>query len=340
MTELEALAQEEGWTRYRVDQLIDWLYSHGIQSYDEMSNIPKPMRRALKHNYPLNAPRLVDKQNSRDGSRKYLIGFDDDVLVETVGIPSKNSARVSSSRLSVCISSQVGCSIGCLFCATGQQSFARNLAPGEIADQVLVVEHDFGYRVSNIVVMGQGEPFLNYDNTLKGLRILNSPKGLNIGARHITVSTCGIISGIEKFTTEPEQFTLAISLHAAKQSVRDFLMPGLVSQPLNSLKAALKEYQRVTNRRVSLEYVMISDVNDTQDCLRHLKSFCSDLLCHVNLIPLNPFESLPYEASGRKTLEQWKQALTHAHIETTIRESRGSDIAGACGQLHAKKDEH
>lgn len=332
---LHALAQNEGWPRFRADQLFSWLYQQGVTNYDEMTNLPKSLRDDLKHRYPLSAPSVVAKQTSTDGSRKYLISYADNVQVETVGIPSHDG-----SRLSVCVSTQAGCVMGCTFCATAQQQLVRNLLPGEIVDQVFLVQNDFGQRVSNVVVMGQGEPFLNYDNTIGALRILNNPKGLAIGARHITVSTCGIIPGIAKFATEPEQFTLAVSLHAAIQPLRDTLMPGLTKYPLNRLKTALTEYQQIARRRITFEYIMIKDVNDTPECLTALKAFCKDLQCHVNLLPFNTFEESPFVPSHKKTLEKWTADLSRAGIEATIRNSRGSDIAGACGQLNTKAGRH
>ncbi|MEG0503057.1 MAG: 23S rRNA (adenine(2503)-C(2))-methyltransferase RlmN, partial [Raoultibacter sp.] len=188
-------------------------------------------------------------------------------------------------------------------------------------------------RVSSLVVMGQGEPFLNYDNTLTALRIANSVDALNIGARHITISTCGIIPGIDRLATEPEQFTLAISLHAASQAVRDDLMPAMSSYPLSELKTAIKGYNETTNRRVTLEYLMIDKINDTRADLAALQAFAKGIHCHINLLPMNSVEDSPYRPSSHAAMKYWMNALNTAGIETTTRQSRGSDIAGACGQL-------
>ena len=316
---------------FRVKQLEKWLYEQHVSSFDEMSNLPNSMREVLASRYRISMPSIAAKQVSVDGTRKYLIEFDDGVCVETVGIPSTDG-----SRLTVCISSQAGCAMGCIFCATGHGGFTRNLTVGEIFDQVKLVEDDFSRRVSNVVVMGQGEPFANYDATLGAVKYLNSPVGMNIGARHITISSCGIIKGIEKFSQESEQFTLAISLHSAIQSTRDYLMPGVSNVALDELKESLKVYGDTTKRRPSLEYALIADVNDDERHLDALIDFCKGMLCHVNLIPLNPINSNldnPNLMEPSSKIKHFESSLNRAGIEVSIRSSRGSDIDGACGQL-------
>ena len=222
LPELASVMKELGQPAFRAQQLQEWLYQRHASSYDEMTNLPGSLRATLAERFPLTMPTVVDRQISKDGTRKYLVEFDDGIRVETVGIPSRNG-----DRLTVCFSTQAGCPIACAFCATGQEGFARNLTPGEIVDQVLIVQEDMGKRVTNAVGMGQGEPFLNYDNTMAALRILNHKKGLEIGARHISVSTCGSLPVLERFSEEPEQFTLAVSLHAARQPIRDLIMPNV-----------------------------------------------------------------------------------------------------------------
>lgn len=313
---------------FRAQQLTEWLYQRHASSYDEMTNLPAALRAALSERFPLTTPEIVNSQVSRDGTRKYLIEFDDGIRVETVAIPSRGG-----DRLTVCFSTQAGCAIGCAFCATGREGFARNLTPGEIVDQVLIAQDDMGKRVTNVVGMGQGEPFLNYDNTMAALRILNNKKGLEIGARHISVSTCGILPGIERFSEEPEQFTLAVSLHAARQGVRDLLMPNVARFKLGNLKNALQEYIAKTNRRVTLEYIMIDGVNDADEDLKALQKFCANLLCHVNLIPINAIEGSVFQPSEPETINRWLNAIQKKGTEATLRDSRGSDIDGACGQL-------
>lgn len=328
LSELPSLMKELGQPSFRAQQLTEWLYQRHVSSYDEMTNLPAALRAALSERFPLTMPEIVNRQVSRDGTRKYLIEFDDSIRVETVAIPSRGG-----DRLTVCFSTQAGCAIGCAFCATGREGFARNLTPGEIFDQVLIAQDDMGKRVTNVVGMGQGEPFLNYDNTMAALRILNNKKGLEIGARHISVSTCGILPGIERFSEEPEQFTLAVSLHAARQGVRDLLMPNVARFKLGSLKSALQEYIAKTNRRVTLEYIMIDGVNDADEDLKALQKFCANLLCHVNLIPINAIEGSVFQPSEPETIDRWLNAIQKKGTEATLRDSRGSDIDGACGQL-------
>ena len=321
------LVKELGLPKFRGSQILSWLYAKHAGSYEEMSNLPAVLRNQLSEEHPLYTPQIIDKQTSIDGTRKYVLEFNDHVIAETVGIPSEDG------RLTVCVSSQAGCAMKCAFCATGKQGLTRNLLPGEIVDQILTVEEDFGCRVSNIVVMGQGEPFANYDNTLTALRICNNEKLLNIGARKITVSSCGILTGIEKFSHEPEQFTLAISLHAARQNVRDKIMPGVAGMPLSKLRAAIESYLRQTDRRITFEYALMRGVNNSKEDLASLIDFCSGLLCHVNLICLNEIEDSPFKPVSEKEMLSWCESLNNAGINATIRRSKGEDIAGACGQL-------
>ena len=327
LEELETRVKDAGLPSFRTKQIASWLYQKGCSSYDEMTNLPKAVREQFAQAYPLHAPTLLEKQTSVDGSRKYLIEFHDGALAECVGLPSDDG------RLTVCISSQSGCAMGCLFCATGKQGLTRNLVPGEFFDQVNIVQNDYNQRVTNIVVMGQGEPFANYDNTLAALRILNAPKLMNIGARHITVSTCGLLKGIESFSNEPEQFTLAISLHAALQETRDYLMPALSNQPLDALRKELAEYANKTNRRFTFEYALMKGINDGEDDLHALIQYCRGLLCHVNLIPLNAIDDSPFKPVARKTMLHWQEQLENSGTAASIRASRGSDISAACGQL-------
>ena len=319
--------------RFRATQLFEWLYGRGVASYDDMTNLPASLREQLTETAPLHFPRIEDKRISADGTRKYILELHDGCLVETVGIPSTGSKDAGHERLTVCASSQVGCAMACQFCATGQEGFTRNLSAGEIAWQVLLVAADFETRVSNVVLMGQGEPFLNYDNSLAALRIINHAKGPNIGARHITVSSCGITEGIRRFGTEPEQFTLAISLHSAVQSTRDELMPRSASTPLDELKDALLDYQQAAGRRISFEYLMIDGVNTSDTDLEALIDYCRGLSVHVNLLPINTVPGSPYTPCSKAKMQEWMSLLGRAGIEASVRTSRGSDIFGACGQL-------
>ena len=332
LAELPSVMKNLGQPAFRAQQLAQWLYVHHASSYDEMTNLPANLREALSQKHPLHPARIVERRVSSDGTRKYLVAFHDGACVETVAIPSR-----SDDRLTVCFSTQVGCPMKCAFCATGQEGFERNLVPGEIVDQVLLAQKDFGKRVTNAVGMGQGEPFLNYDGTLAALRILNDGKGVAIGARHISVSTCGIVPSIERFSEEPEQFTLAVSLHAARQPVRNLLMPKASQYKLDDLKRALCAYVERTNRRVTLEYIMIEDVNDRDQDLAALDKFCQGLHCHINIIPINAVPGSAFQPSPAATLALWTETLRSHGRETTIRDSRGADIEGACGQLKSSR---
>ena len=333
-----ALLQEMNLPSFRAKQLVQWIYSKGVHSYDEMTNLPKAMRANLKEKAPLNIPSIADKQISQDGSRKYVLELADGARVESVGIPSIDTGvKDQPRRLTVCFSTQVGCPMQCAFCATGQEGLTRNLLPGEIAQQILCVQRDFGMKVSNVVAMGQGEPFLNYDNFIDALHIINSPEALNIGARHITVSSCGILDGIERFGKEKEQFTLAISLHAARQDLRDELMPRCKSMPLSRLKQSLCDYYAHAGRRISFEYLLIDQVNDTKKDLDALINYCKGLPVYINLIPLNKVDGNVWKPSKKKTVQQWLDTLEQVGIAVSLRNSRGKDIDGACGQLKNKR---
>lgn len=330
-TGLSELCADEGFPRFRVRQLRQWLFQKGATSFEEMTNLPKDMRRLLESRFSISTPGLLAKQVSMDGTRKYLFSLGDGADVESVGIPSHDGRH-----LTVCFSTQAGCAMGCVFCATGLSGFRRNLSTSEMFDQVRLVGSDFGVRVSNAVAMGQGEPFANYGSVLGALRLMNDADFLGIGARHITVSTCGLVEGIERFSHEPEQFTLAVSLHSAIQETRDQIMPGVRSFPLDELRAALDRYSSVAGRRPTLEYALIRDVNDDDRHLDALVDFCTGLLCHVNLIPLNPVKGASSHQSTlapSPNIEHFRSALMGHGIETSIRASRGADIDGACGQL-------
>lgn len=321
---------------YRGKQLYEWFHKRGVSNYAEMTNLSSSLRVKLAEAYPLNVVDQKSALESTDGSKKYLIELNDGLVVETVGMPSADKAG-SSKRLTVCVSSQVGCPMGCTFCATGNAGFSRNLTETEIVDQVLVAQKDFAAPVSNIVVMGQGEPFLNYDNVLAALRRFNTDEGIMVGARKITVSTVGIIEGIKKFATEPEQFRLAVSLHAAKQKTRDELMPHCYSYPLTDLAEALIEYNHRSGRRVTLEYMLIDGVNDSDSDMDALAAFCDGINCHVNLIPMNEVEHSSLRNSSKEKVNRWVKGLSSVGIVCSIRDSRGSDVAGACGQLANKQ---
>jgi len=320
-----------GQPAFRVKQLVQWLYARGATSFDEMTDLSLALRQQLAERFTISTPTVVRRQESRDGTRKYLVRFDDGVSVETVGLPD-------GERLTVCFSTQAGCAMGCSFCATGRSGLTRDLTCGEMVRQLQIVAADFDARVTNAVAMGQGEPFANYDATLAALRYMNAPDGLAIGARHLTVSTCGLTAGIRRFATEPEQFTLAISLHSALQATRDRLMPGVRGIPLPALRAEVIAYADATGRRPTFEYALADGVNDTDTELDALVEFCRGTLAHVNLIPVNPVTGAGLSRSSSARARVFRDALKAAGIEASIRVERGADIDAACGQLRQRDE--
>ena len=329
--QLQELMSELGQPAFRVKQIEEWVWRKNVSSLDEMSNLPKTLRHALQDRVTLDSAEEIARQLSTDGSRKYLLRFPDGVSVECVGMPSKG-------KLTACASSQAGCGIGCAFCATGMSGLTRSLSAGEIYEQVMHVRDDFGRRVTSVVLMGQGEPFANYTETLAALRRLNSPDGAGIGARHLTVSTCGIIPMIKRFANEPEQFTLAVSLHSAVQRTRDMLMPGVKKYSLIHLYDIMNEYVNKTGRRPSYEFALIRGVNDSDNEIAALCDFCRDNLAHVNLIMLNEVKGSKFQPSTNERAREFVRRLTSVGVEATIRDSRGSDIDAACGQLKQSVD--
>ncbi len=324
--ELGELLSSLGQPAFRAKQIEEWVWSKNARSFDDMTNLPKALREQLADRLTISAVEEPARQSSADGSRKYLLRLSDGVTVECVGMPSKN-------RLAVCASTQAGCAMGCAFCATGGAGLTRSLTDVEIYEQVMHVRDDFGERVTSVVLMGQGEPFMNYDATLAALRRLNSPDGAGIGARHLTVSTCGVIPQIMRFANEPEQFTLAVSLHSAVQRTRNALMPGVRKYSLVNLYDAMGTYVSKTGRRPTYEYALIGGVNDTDAELQALCDFCEGTLAHVNLIQLNEVEGSKLRPSTPARAEDFVRALGRVGVEATVRLSRGADIDAACGQL-------
>lgn len=324
--QLSDTLKELGQPAFRVKQIESWIWEKGAQSFDEMTNLPKSLREQLTQQFTLGGVKEAAKQVSEDGSRKYLLRYGDGTAVECVGMPTGN-------KLAVCVSSQAGCAMGCAFCATGAAGLTRSLTANEIYDQVMHVRNDFGERVTSVVLMGQGEPFMNYDASLAAMRKMNDPDGLGIGARHITVSTCGIIHAIRRFANEPEQFTLAISLHSAVQRTRNALMPGVRKFSLMHLYEVMGEYVDKTGRRPTYEYALIRGVNDTEDELGALCDFCRDNLAHVNIIKLNEVKGSRFQPSSDARAGEFVRRLASVGVEATIRQSRGQDIDAACGQL-------
>jgi 23S rRNA (adenine2503-C2)-methyltransferase len=341
---LRRLATSLGQSHYRASQLARWLYARRARSFDEMTDLPKSLRATLNEQCALFYPLVVQRHVSEDGTRKLLLQLSDGAFVECVGIPS------GENRLTVCYSTQVGCAMGCLMCATGRSGLTRSLTTGEMLDQLNVVAEDFSepdqVRVTNAVAMGQGEPFANYDALLAALRLMNDPELLGIGARRLSVSTCGLLRQIGRFGDEPEQFTLAVSLHSAVQATRDLLLPRLSAQPLTDLRSALVRYRLKSGRRPTLEFALVKGINDTDQELEALLAFCAGagayldggiLDAHVNLIPLNVVDHLNWKPATAGRVKEFGAALASAGVEVSVRASRGGDIAAACGQLAATK---
>jgi len=329
--QLAAALSDLGQPAFRTAQVVRWLYGRGVDGFEAMTDLPASLRERLGERFAFGSARIVERRESKDGTRKYLVEFADGVSVETVGLPDGD-------RLTVCFSTQAGCAMGCSFCATGRAGLVRDLTPGEMVRQVLLVASDFGRRVTNAVAMGQGEPFRNYDAVLAALRFLNSEDGPGIGARHITVSTCGLLPGIERFSSEPEQFTLAVSLHSAVQATRDRLMPGVRGVALPALRAAIVAYSEASGRRPTLEYALADGVNDTDAELAALIAFCRGMLVHVNLIPVNPVEGAGLTRPASERARAFRDALVAAGTEASIRVERGQDIEAACGQLKQRHE--
>lgn len=329
--ELLAALEELGQPKFRAKQIEEWLWEKGATSFDEMSNLPKTLRATLAERFSLGGMEQLARQESEDGSRKYLLKLADGAAIECVGMPT-------GARLAVCASTQAGCGMGCAFCATGAAGLTRSLTASEIYGQVMHVRDDFGSRVTSVVLMGQGEPFANYDATLGALRRLNSPDGLGIGARHLTVSTCGIIPQILRFAKEPEQFTLAVSLHSAVQRTRNLLMPGVKRWSLLNLYEAMGTYVDLTGRRPTYEYALIRGINDTDEELASLVDFCRGTLAHVNIIQLNEVPGSKFQPSSEARAGEFVRRLGQVGVEATVRVSRGADIDAACGQLRQRME--
>lgn len=332
--ELCVLAGSEGLPLYRGNQIADWIFHSAVKSFDEMKNLPEELRRKLKNKYELGRSKVIKVQKSKDKTIKLLLELNDGQKIETVGISYKD-------RYSCCVSTQAGCSIGCLFCATGQSGFKRNLSAGEIVDQVLSIADAIrgdtsktqatNHYIDNIVFMGMGEPLLNYDATIKSVRLINEELG--IGARRMTISTVGIIPGIEQLKYENMQFTLAVSLHAATEELRRHLLPGAKKWALRTLLDCCRDYIKKTDRRVTFEYCLIEDINDGDEHAFRLAELLSDMKNHINIIPYNNVAGLPFKSPSRKRVDSFIRILKDSGLNVTQRMRRGTDINAACGQL-------
>lgn len=314
---------------FRAEQIFKWLYQEKVKSFDEMTNLSLELREKLKQNYTICNYNILKKQESKDGTIKYLFDVLDGNAIETVLMSYHHG-------YSICVSSQIGCKMGCKFCASTGINFIRSLTSGEIVEQIIAVEQDQNIRISNVVFMGIGEPLDNYDNVVNAIHIINNPKGLNIGARHISVSTSGLVPKIYQLAEENIQCTLSISLHATNNEKRSTMMPVNNAYPIEELIKACKDYIAKTNRRISFEYALAKDNNDNLDDAKQLVKLLKGMLCHVNLIPINKIENGQYSKSTNENIMKFRDYLNDHGIVATIRRELGSDIDAACGQLRRK----
>lgn len=314
---------------FRASQIIEWLYRHKINSFDEITNMKKSFIEILKRDFTLDRLELVTRQDSVDGTIKFLFRLNDGNLIETVLMSHDYG-------YSVCVTTQVGCNMGCVFCASGMKKKLRNLETHEIVLQILTVSMLTNLRVSHVVVMGIGEPFDNYDNVLDFLKIINHPLGLEIGARHITVSTCGLVNKIYDYADFDLQVNLAISLHAPNDEIRNQIMPINKAYPLAELKKAIAYYINKTNRRVTLEYILLKDLNDKKEHANELANLIHGMNVYINLIPYNEVKEKPYKRSTQEAMHIFYDHLKKRSLNVTLRKEQGSDIDAACGQLRSK----
>ena len=327
--EIGQVLKDLGQPAFRAKQVYTWLHK-GVRSYEEMTNLPKQLRDALTERYPILAPKVVRKQESKkDGTIKYLWQLSDGNCVETVLMRYHYGNTV-------CISTEVGCRMGCAFCASTLGGLVRKLAPFEMLDQVLFTQVDSGLPISHIVLMGIGEPLDNFDNVMRFLELVNSPDGMNISMRHISLSTCGLVPMIDKLAEKKLQLTLSVSLHAPSDEIRNTIMPVNKAYPTEELLAACRRYYAATNRRISFEYAMINGVNDTEEAAKLLIKRLKGLPAHMNLIPLNHVEESPLKPSTRQAVQRFQKILEDAGIPATVRRSLGGDIDASCGQLRRK----
>ena len=330
--QLEDLLVVNGFKKYNAKQIFSWLYRKRVDSFDQMTDLSNKLRQYLNDNYQIGALQILKLQVSKDSTRKYLFSLSDGSAIESVLMHYDYGDCI-------CVTSQVGCNMGCKFCASGLLKKQRDLTSGEMVQQVLSVQKDvdqYGIRVSHIVVMGTGEPFDNYDNVMNFLRTVNHDLGLAIGARHITISTCGLVKGIYRFADEQTQFNLAISLHAPNDTLRSSIMPVNKAYPLEQLMDSLKYYCSKNNRRLSFEYILLKGVNDTDQCVQQLVELTKPFDVYVNLIPYNNVDENGFVSTDYKTAMALYSKLSSKNVRCTLRQKHGDDIDAACGQLRSK----
>ena len=327
--ELADILKQLGQPAFRAGQVFTWLHK-GVRSYDEMTNLPKALRDTLSEQYPIHAPQVVRRQESkRDGTIKYLWQLSDGNCVETVLMRYHYGNTV-------CISTEVGCRMGCAFCASTIGGLVRRLEPYEMLDEVLFTQVDSGLPISHIVLMGIGEPLDNFDNVMRFLELVNSPEGMNISMRHISLSTCGLVPKIDELAKRKLQLTLSVSLHAPNDDIRNTIMPVNRAYPSGELLDACRRYYAATSRRISFEYAMIDGVNDSVENARELLKRLKGLPAHFNLIPLNHVEESPLKPSTRAAVAAFQKTLEEGGVTATVRRTLGGDIDASCGQLRRK----
>ena len=330
---LEQLAEQlkaMGQPAFRAKQIFHWLHQKLVTEFSAMTDQPKALLAKLEEEYYIAAPVIQRRQQSKDGTVKYLFRLADGNCIETV-VMRYNYGNT------VCVSTQVGCRMGCRFCASTQAGRVRNLEAGEIAAEIYAAQKDIGERISHIVLMGIGEPLDNFDNVMDFLTIISSPEGVNIGMRNISLSTCGIVPQIDKLAEKKLQLTLSISLHAPNNAMRSQMMPVNDAYPVEELIAACRRYQKVTGRRISFEYSMVRGVNDSPATAKELAKLIRGMGAHVNLIPINPVDGSPYSATDAENVKRFQNMLTDLGVNATVRRRLGSDISAACGQLRREE---
>ena len=328
--ELEDVLLSWNEKKYRANQIMDWLYVKRVDAFNKMSNLSRELISKLEDNFFFDEVNIVKKQEDKD-VKKFLFKLPDNNLVEAV-LMNHDYGN------SLCVSSQVGCNMGCKFCESGRLKKVRNLLASEMVLQILKVEEEIKERITHVVVMGIGEPFDNFDNLVHFIEIINYQKGINLGSRHITVSTCGIVPKIYEFSKLPYQVNLAISLHAPTNEIRDKIMPINKVYKIEDLMVAIKDYLKTTNRRVTFEYIMLDGINDNVDCAKKLASLIRGMNAYVNLIPYNETENISFKRTEKKKILEFYDILKKERINVTIRREFGGNIDAACGQLRARGD--
>ncbi|MGE5474868.1 MAG: 23S rRNA (adenine(2503)-C(2))-methyltransferase RlmN [Ignavibacteriales bacterium] len=330
IVEIEKIIYDITQDKFRAKQIFTWIH-RGVSSFEEMTDIPVSLRNKLTESFSIYSYKILNLQKSSEGTRKYLFELEDGNAIESVLMKYKYG-------YTACISTQVGCKMGCGFCASTKCGFVRNLSAGEIVEQVLSIQRESGSRVAKIVFMGIGEPLENYDNVIKAINLLNNPSGLNIGLRNISISTCGLIPQINQLAKENLPITLSISLHAPNDIIRNKIMPINRKYPIKELISASKEYAKATKRKIYFEYVMIENVNDGEKEAYELSRLIKGMLAHVNLIQLNPIGQKEYKRSNPIRIKKFMDVLKSEGISVTLRRELGSKIDAACGQLRLKKN--